>query len=70
MLAQYIDAALNRAKYEIIEDEEPYYGEVPELAGVWAAGKTLEECRRNLAEGLEGWQAPVPVHAPLQLSNT
>ena len=55
MIAQYIDAALNRARYEIIEDEEPYYGEVPELAGVWAAGKTLEECRRNLAEGLEGW---------------
>ena len=55
MIAQYIDAALNRARHEIIEDEEPYYGEVPELAGVWATGKTLEECRRNRAEGLEGW---------------
>lgn len=55
MIAQYIAAALSRARYEIIEDEEPYYGEVPELAGVWATGKTLEECRRNLAEGLEGW---------------
>lgn len=55
MIAQYIDAALNRARYEVIEDEEPYYGEVPELAGVWATGKTLEECRRNLAEVLDGW---------------
>ena len=48
MLIQYIQAALERAKYEIIDDEEPYYGEVPELEGVWATGKTLEECRRNL----------------------
>ena len=55
MIAQYIEAALNRAKYEIIEDEEPYYGEVPELEGVWATGKTLEECRHNLAEVIDGW---------------
>ena len=55
MITEYIQAALSKAKYEIIKDEEPYYGEVPELAGVWATGKTLEECRRNLAEGLEGW---------------
>lgn len=55
MIAQYIEAALSRARYEIIEDEEPYYGEVPELEGVWATGKTLEECRRNLAEVIDGW---------------
>lgn len=55
MIAQYVEAALNRAKYEIIEDEEPYYGEIPELEGAWATGKTLEECRRNLAEVIDGW---------------
>ncbi len=55
MITQYIEAALSRARYEIIEDEEPYYGEVPELEGVWATGKTLEECRRNLAEVIDGW---------------
>lgn len=55
MITEYINAALSRAKYELIEDEEPYYGEVPELAGVWASGKTLEECRRNLAEVIDGW---------------
>jgi predicted RNase H-like HicB family nuclease len=38
-----------------IEDEEPYYGEVRELQGVWATGKTLEECRSNLKEVIEGW---------------
>ncbi len=55
MISQYLAAALERAHYEIIDDEEPYYGEVPELAGVWATGKSLEECRRNLAEVIEGW---------------
>jgi hypothetical protein len=44
MLIQYIQAALGKAKYETIEDEELYYGEVSELEGVWATGKTFEEC--------------------------
>ena len=55
MILEYIQAALSRAQYELIEDEEPYYGEIPELSGVWATGKTLEECRKNLAEVLDGW---------------
>ena len=55
MISEYINAALEKAKYEIIKDEEPYYGEVSGLKGVWATGKTLEECRRNLAETIEGW---------------
>jgi len=55
MITEYINAALSRAKYEIIHDEEPYYGEVPELEGVWANRKTLEECRHNLAEVIDGW---------------
>ena len=53
MLTQCLQEALNRAHYELIEDEEPYYGEMPDLEGLWATGKTLEECRRNLAEALE-----------------
>lgn len=55
MITEYIEAALSRAKYEIIEDEESYYGEAPELEGAWATGKTLEECRHNLAEVVDGW---------------
>jgi predicted RNase H-like HicB family nuclease len=55
MITDYIEAAIAEAKYEIIEDEEPFYGEVPSLAGVWATGKTLEECRKNLAEVIDGW---------------
>jgi len=55
MIREYIEAALAKATYEIIEDEEPYYGAVPELPGIWATGKTLEECRHNLAEVIDGW---------------
>ena len=56
MLTEYIDEALRRARYELIEDEEtPYYGEVSELPGVWASGRTLEGCRRELKEVIEGW---------------
>ena len=56
MLTEYIDEALRRARYELIEDEEtPYYGEVPELPGVWACGRTLEGCRRELKDVVEGW---------------
>ena len=55
MIIEYIQAALAQAKYEIIKDEEPYYGEVPGLQGVWATGKTLEECRKNLADVIDGW---------------
>ncbi|MBI2967133.1 MAG: type II toxin-antitoxin system HicB family antitoxin [Bacteroidetes bacterium] len=55
MLLEYIQSALNKARYEIIDDEQLYYGEVPLLKGVWAQGKTLEECRTNLKEVIEGW---------------
>ncbi len=55
MLLRYIQAALEQAHYEMIEDEEPFYGEVVALSGVWATGKTLEGCRRNLAEAIEDW---------------
>ncbi len=55
MITEYIEEALNRAHYEIIEDEEPFYGEIEELDGVWATGKTLEECRNNLKDVIEGW---------------
>jgi predicted RNase H-like HicB family nuclease len=55
MITEYIHAALSRAKYELIEDENPYYGEIPELQGVWAVGPTLEDCRRNLAEVVDDW---------------
>ena len=55
MIREYVQAAMERARYEIIDDPEPYYGQIPECRGVWATGKTLEECRRNLEDALDGW---------------
>ncbi|MCX6668966.1 MAG: type II toxin-antitoxin system HicB family antitoxin [Methanothrix sp.] len=63
MFCEYIHAALSKATYEIIEDEEPFYGEVPELRGVWAIGKTLEECRENLKGDFESSASKVPISA-------
>lgn len=57
MFCEYINAAMSKAVFEVIEDEEPYYGEVPELKGVWASGKTMEECRENLRMVIEDWIA-------------
>ncbi len=68
MLASYIDAAMERAVYEIIEDDGTYWGEIPGLQGVWARCETLECCRRELREALSDWLAlrlrlglPIPV---------
>jgi predicted RNase H-like HicB family nuclease len=57
MFAEYIKAAMDKAVYEIIDDPEPFYGEIPELQGVWASGKTLEACRDDLMSSLEDWIA-------------
>ncbi|MBI5078260.1 MAG: type II toxin-antitoxin system HicB family antitoxin [Candidatus Yonathbacteria bacterium] len=55
MIHDYIMSYLDKARYEIIDNKERYYGEIPQLKGVWATGKTLESCRKELASVLEGW---------------
>ena len=35
IFTEYIEAVLSIAKYEIIKDEEPYYGEISRLKGIW-----------------------------------
>jgi predicted RNase H-like HicB family nuclease len=57
MLASYLDAAMERAKYEIVEDDGSYWGEIDGLQGVWANASTLEQCRRELREALSDWVA-------------
>ena len=42
MLATYIDRAMEKAVYDIIEDERSFWGEIPGLQGVWARHTTLE----------------------------
>lgn len=54
MLTAYIAAAMRKARYEILEDGT-YYGEIPQLDGVFSNASTLEECRDLLASILEGW---------------
>ncbi|MBI2061315.1 MAG: type II toxin-antitoxin system HicB family antitoxin [Nitrospirae bacterium] len=55
MIGEYVEAALKRARYERIRGRDPYYGEIRGVKGVWATGRSLEECRRNLIDVLEGW---------------
>ena len=47
--------ALKHAKYEILEDDNSFYGEIPECNGVYANSDTLEKCREELEEVLEEW---------------
>jgi predicted RNase H-like HicB family nuclease len=55
MSLEYVQAALRHAKYEILEDDGSYYGEIPECNGVYANAGTLEDCREQLREVLEEW---------------
>ena len=54
MLTEYIQAAMRCARYEILEDNT-FYGEIPGFQGVFANTETLEDCREQLREVLEGW---------------
>jgi predicted RNase H-like HicB family nuclease len=54
MLTKYIDRALRRAKYRILDDGT-FVGTVPGLRGVLAHARSLEKCRSELAEVVEGW---------------
>ena len=55
MLSEFIAEALGKAQYELLENNEWYYGEIPGFAWVWAQGNTLETCRNELREVLEEW---------------
>jgi predicted RNase H-like HicB family nuclease len=57
MLAQYLDLAMEMARYEIIEDDHSYWGEIPGFQGVWAKHETLQGCQRELREALSDWVA-------------
>jgi predicted RNase H-like HicB family nuclease len=59
---------MRRAKYEILEDDGSFYGEIPGFQGVYANAPTLEACREELESALEDWilicvssHVPIPV---------
>ena len=54
MLSEFIAAALRHAQYELMEDGA-FFATVPELRGVWATAPTVEACRAELQEVIEGW---------------
>jgi predicted RNase H-like HicB family nuclease len=75
MLTKYIEAAMRRAKYEILSDDASFYGEIPGFDGVYANSDSLEECRRELEEVLEEWilfrvsrNLPLPVVDGIELA--
>lgn len=53
MLRAYIDQAMHDAQYEILNDDQSFYGEIPGFEGVYANAPTLEGCRSELEEVLE-----------------
>jgi len=55
MIESYLQKAMTTAHYELLEDNEGFYGEISQAQGVWATGKTLEACRQELLEVLEEW---------------
>lgn len=57
MLARYLDTVMELAVYEIVEDDNSYWGEIPGFQGVWAKHATLTGCQRELREALSDWIA-------------
>ena len=53
-LTAYIEAALELASYDKLEDNS-FAGEIPKLKGVIAFGKTLRACECELRSVLEDW---------------
>ena len=61
---------MSKARYEILPDDGTFYGEIPGFDGVYANADTLEACRDELEEALEGWiLLRVSLHYPLPSSD-
>ena len=55
MITKYISSAMAIAKYEILQEDNSFYGEIPGFDGVYANAKDLETCKIELEEVLEEW---------------
>lgn len=68
MLTQYLQAAMQQATYEVLSDDNSFYGEIPGFPGVWANAPTLENCQEELQSALEDWiLVRVADHLPLPI---
>jgi predicted RNase H-like HicB family nuclease len=54
MLTDYIQAAMHKAHYELIDDGT-FVATIPSFQGIWANAETLEACRDELRSVLEDW---------------
>ena len=54
MLSEYIQKALEKARYKVLDDGT-WFAEISDFEGVWANAATVEECRHELVEVLEEW---------------
>ena len=68
MLTEYLEAAMRRANYEILPDDNTFYGDIPGFEGVYANSDNLETCRSELREVLEEWVLfRISHHLPLPI---
>jgi len=55
MFIEYVHAAMRRAKYEMLADNEGFVGTIPRFRGLLGYGRSLEECRDDLHGALQAW---------------
>jgi predicted RNase H-like HicB family nuclease len=68
MITESVQAAMRRATYELMGNDEGFYARIPDCPGVWANQDTLEAAREELQSVLEDWlligiwnHDPIPV---------
>ncbi len=76
MITEFIGAAMRKAKYEYLENDRIYFGKIPGCKGLWASGKTKDECEVELRECLDEWivlslrlNMPIPVIGGINMNN-
>ncbi len=74
MLVEYIQGAIENAEYKKLDDKS-WFAEIQGFEGVWANGKSVEECRKEIMEVLEEWlilkirdRDPIPVIKGIDLN--
>jgi predicted RNase H-like HicB family nuclease len=54
MLTEYIEHAMRKAHYELMENGR-FFATIPKCKGLWAQAESLEKCREELRSTLEDW---------------
>jgi hypothetical protein len=55
MLIDYLQAAMRRARYEMLHDGEGFVGTIRGFRGVIGDARSLEDCREDLHNALQSW---------------